>query len=196
MYDVHVSGHACQEELKILHRLVKPKYFIPVHGEQKHLRKHAELAEFLGMDRKNIFIGDIGSTVEITENSLKETAKVPAGKVFVDGLGVGDVGSIVLRDRKHLGQDGLIIIVASLDVYDGHVISGPDIVSRGFVYVRESEGLLDEVRTMALDILEDCAENNIHEWGIIKNLIKDDISKLISQRTRRSPMILPILQEV
>ena len=135
MYDVHVSGHACQEELKILHRLVKPKYFIPVHGEQKHLRKHAELAEFLGMDRKNIFIGDIGSTVEITENSLKETAKVPAGKVFVDGLGVGDVGSIVLRDRKHLGQDGLIIIVASLDVYDGHVISGPDIVSRGFVYV-------------------------------------------------------------
>ena len=178
MYDVHVSGHACQEELKILHRLVKPKYFIPVHGEQKHLRKHAELAEFLG------------------ENSLKETAKVPAGKVFVDGLGVGDVGSIVLRDRKHLGQDGLIIIVASLDVYDGHVISGPDIVSRGFVYVRESEGLLDEVRTMALDILEDCAENNIHEWGIIKNLIKDDISKLISQRTRRSPMILPILQEV
>ena len=196
MYDVHVSGHACQEELKILHRLVKPKYFIPVHGEQKHLRKHAELAEFLGMDRKNIFIGDIGSTVEITENSLKETAKVPAGKVFVDGLGVGDVGSIVLRDRKHLGQDGLIIIVASLDVYDGHVISGPDIVSRGFVYVRESEGLLDEVRSMALDILEDCAENNIHEWGIIKNLIKDDISKLISQRTRRSPMILPILQEV
>ena len=196
MYDVHVSGHACQEELKILHRLVKPKYFIPVHGEQKHLRKHAELAEFLGMDRKNIFIGDIGSTVEITENSLKDTAKVPAGKVFVDGLGVGGVGSIVLRDRKHLGQDGLIIIVASLDVYDGHVISGPDIVSRGFVYVRESEGLLDEVRTMALDILEDCAENNIHEWGIIKNLIKDDISKLISQRTRRSPMILPILQEV
>ena len=196
MYDVHVSGHACQEELKILHRLVKPKYFIPVHGEQKHLRKHAELAEFLGMDRKKIFIGAIGSTVEITENSLKETAKVPAGKVFVDGLGVGDVGSIVLRDRKHLGQDGLIIIVASLDVYDGHVISGPDIVSRGFVYVRESEGLLDEVRTMALDILEDCAENNIHEWGIIKNLIKDDISKLISQRTRRSPMILPILQEV
>ena len=196
MYDVHVSGHAWLEELKILHRLVKPKYFIPVHGEQKHLRKHAELAEFLGMDRKNIFIGDIGSTVEITENSLKETAKVPAGKVFVDGLGVGDVGSIVLRDRKHLGQDGLIIIVASLDVYDGHVISGPDIVSRGFVYVRESEGLLDEVRSMALDILEDCAENNIHEWGIIKNLIKDDISKLISQRTRRSPMILPILQEV
>lgn len=196
MYDVHVSGHACQEELKIIHRLVKPKYFIPVHGEQKHLRKHAELAEFLGMDRSKIFIGDVGSTVEINENYIKELAAVPAGKVFVDGLGVGDVGSIVLRDRKHLGQDGLIIIVASLDVYDGHVISGPDVVSRGFVYVRESEGLLDEVRKLALDILEDCAERNIHEWGVIKNRIKDEIAKLISQKTRRAPMILPILQEV
>jgi ribonuclease J len=193
---LHVSGHACQEELKIIHRLVKPKYFIPVHGEQKHLRKHAELAEFLGMDKKNIFIPDVGTTVEINEDYMKEAASVPAGKVFVDGLGVGDVGSIVLRDRKHLGQDGLIIIVASLDVYDGHVISGPDIVSRGFVYVRESEGLLDEVKKLALDILEDCAEKNIHEWGIIKNRIKDEISKLISQRTRRAPMILPILQEV
>lgn len=196
MYDVHVSGHACQEELKIIHRLTKPKYFIPVHGEQKHLRKHAELAEFLGMDKKNIFIADIGTTVEINENYMKEAAPVPAGKVFVDGLGVGDVGSIVLRDRKHLGQDGLIIIVASLDVYDGHVISGPDIVSRGFVYVRESEGLLDEVKALALEILEDCAEKNIHEWGIIKNRIKDEISKLIAQKTRRAPMILPILQEV
>ena len=119
-----------------------------------------------------------------------------SGKVFVDGLGVGDVGSIVLRDRKHLGQDGLIIIVASLDVYDGHVISGPDIVSRGFVYVRESEGLLEEVRKLSLSILENCAEGNVHEWGIIKNKIKDDVSKLIAQRTRRTPMILPILQEV
>ncbi len=196
MYDVHVSGHACQEELKIMHRLVRPKYFIPVHGEQKHLRKHVELAEQLGMSRKNIFIGDIGKTVEICNDYMKEVASVPAGKVFVDGLGVGDVGSIVLRDRKHLGQDGLIIIVASLDVYDGHVISGPDIVSRGFVYVRESEGLLDEVRQMALGILEDCAEKNIHEWGIIKNRLREDIAKLISQRTRRTPMILPILQEV
>ncbi len=189
MYDVHVSGHACQEELKIIHRLVRPKFFIPVHGEQKHLRKHADLAEFLGMERKNIFIGDVGSTVEINEDYMKEIAPVPAGKVFVDGLGVGDVGSIVLRDRKHLGQDGLIIIVASLDVYDGHVISGPDVVSRGFVYVRESEQLLEEVRKLALDILEDCADNNIHEWGIIKNRIKDEISKLIAQRTRRAPMM-------
>ncbi len=196
MYEVHVSGHACQEELKLMHRLVRPKYFIPVHGEQKHLRKHAELAEFLGMKKKNICIADIGKTVEICDDHMKITGSVPAGKVFVDGLGVGDVGSIVLRDRKHLGQDGLIIIVASLDVYDGHVISGPDIVSRGFVYVRESEGLLDEVRKLALSILEDCAEKNIQEWGVIKNRLREEISKLISQRTRRSPMILPILQEV
>ncbi len=196
MYEVHVSGHACQEELKLLHSLVKPKYFIPVHGEQKHLRKHMDLALSLGMKRSNIFIGDIGKVVELTEETMKEAPPVPAGKIFVDGLGVGDVGSIVLRDRKHLGQDGLIIIVASLDVYDGHVISGPDIVSRGFVYVRESEGLLDEVKERALNILEDCAERNIHEWGVIKNKIKDDVAKLILQRTRRSPMILPILMEV
>ena len=196
MYEVHVSGHACQEELKLLHSLVKPKYFIPVHGEQKHLRKHMELSMSLGMKRENIFIGDIGKVVELSENGMKEVAPVPAGKVFVDGLGVGDVGSIVLRDRKHLGQDGLIIIVASLDVYDGHVISGPDIVSRGFVYVRESEGLLDEVKERSLEILEDCARRNVHEWGVIKNKIKDDVAKLILQRTRRSPMILPILMEV
>ncbi|MBQ8538608.1 MAG: ribonuclease J [Ruminococcus sp.] len=196
MYEVHVSGHACQEELKLLHSLVKPKYFIPVHGEQKHLRKHMDLSLSLGMKRENIFIGDIGKVVELSQTEMKEVAPVQAGKVFVDGLGVGDVGSIVLRDRKHLGQDGLIIIVASLDVYDGHVISGPDIVSRGFVYVRESEGLLDEVKQRALDILEDCARRNIHEWGVIKNKIKDDVAKLILQRTRRSPMILPILMEV
>lgn len=196
MYEVHVSGHACQEELKILHSLVKPKYFIPVHGEQKHLRKHMDISLSLGMPRENIFIGDIGKMIELTDDYMKEIDPVPSGKVFVDGLGVGDVGSIVLRDRKHLGQDGLIIIVASLDVYDGHVVSGPDIVSRGFVYVRESEGLLDEVKQRALDILEDCAERNIHEWGVIKNKIKDDVAKLILQRTRRSPMILPILMEV
>jgi ribonuclease J len=196
MYEVHVSGHACQEELKLMHRLVRPKYFIPVHGEQKHLRKHAELAEFLGMDKQHIYLGDIGDTVEICDDYMKPVDKVPAGRVFVDGLGVGDVGSIVLRDRKHLAQDGLLIIVASLDVYDGHVISGPDIVSRGFVYVRESEDLLEEVRQLALSILEDCAEKNIHEWGDIKSRLRENISRRISQRTHRAPMILPILQEV
>ncbi len=196
MYEVHVSGHACQEELKLIYSLVKPKYFVPIHGEQKMLQKHRALAMSMGMDGKNIYIGDIGKAVEISEDGIKELDPVTAGKVFVDGLGVGDVGSIVLRDRKHLGQDGLIIIVASLDVYDGHVISGPDIVSRGFVYVRESGDLMDDIRTLALDILEDCSHRNIHEWGVIKNRVKDDVAKLIVKSTGRSPMILPILMEV
>ena len=196
MYEVHVSGHACQEELKIIHCLTKPKYFIPVHGEQKHLRKSRDLAIAMGMPKENVYIGDIGSCVELHEDYMKEAEPVQAGKVFVDGLGVGDVGSIVLRDRRHLAQDGLIIIVASLDVYDGHVISGPDIVSRGFVYVKESETLLDEIRQISLQVLEDCADRNIHEWGVIKNKIKDGVSHHISERTRRYPMILPILMEV
>jgi len=196
MYEVHVSGHACQEELKLIHSLVKPRYFIPVHGEQKHLRKHVEIAAAVGMNRKDIYVGDIGKVVELSETGMKEVETVTAGKVFVDGLGVGDVGSIVLRDRKHLGQDGLIIIVASLDVYDGHVISGPDIVSRGFVYVRESGDLMDDIRDMALEILEECSRRNIHEWGVIKNRVKDDVAKLIVKQTGRSPMILPILMEV
>ena len=196
MYEVHVSGHACQEELKIIHCLTKPKYFIPVHGEQKHLRKSRDLAVSMGMPKENVYIGDIGSCVELHEDYMKELEPVQAGKVFVDGLGVGDVGSIVLRDRRHLAQDGLIIIVASLDVYDGHVISGPDIVSRGFVYVKESESLLVEVKQIALDVLEDCADRNIHEWGVIKNKIKDAVSHHISNVTRRYPMILPILMEV
>ena len=156
MYEVHVSGHACAEEHKILTSLVKPKYFIPVHGEQKHLRKSQDIAVSLGIDKKNTFIADIGTTLELNRDYIKELPKVPAGKVFVDGFGVGDVGSIVLRDRKHLAQDGLIIIVASLDVYDGHVISGPDIVSRGFVYVRESEELMTDVKRTALSVLDDC----------------------------------------
>ncbi len=196
MYEVHVSGHACQEELKIIHSLVKPEFFIPVHGEQKHLRKHADLAQSLGMQKDHIFIGDIGNVVELKQKYIKQLPSVASGKVFVDGLGVGDVGSIVLRDRKHLGQDGLIIIVASLDIVDGYVVSGPDIVSRGFVYVRESEELLHEVRRIATDILVDFASKNVHEWNVIKNKIKDDVSKHIFNKTRRSPMILPIIMEV
>ena len=196
MYEVHVSGHACQEELKIIQCLTKPKYFIPVHGEQKHLRSHRNLAVSMGVPKENVYIGDNGKCLELHEDYMKELEPVPAGKVFVDGLGVGDVGSIVLRDRKHLGQDGLIIVVASLDVYDGHVISGPDIVSRGFVYVKESESLLDEIRHIALNVLEDCADRNIHEWGVIKNKIKDAVSSCISKSTGRYPMILPILMEV
>ena len=196
MYEVHVSGHACQEELKLVHSLVKPRYFIPVHGEQKHLQKHVGLAMSIGKDRKDIYVGDIGKVVELSESGMKEVETVTAGKIFVDGLGVGDVGSIVLRDRKHLGQDGLIIIVASLDVYDGHVISGPDIVSRGFVYVRESGDLMDDIRELSMEILDECSRRNIHEWGVIKNRVKDEVAKLIVKSTGRSPMILPILMEV
>lgn len=196
MYEVHVSGHACQEELKIMHGLTKPKYFIPVHGEQKHLIKHAQLAMDMGMPRSNIFIGDIGNVVELNKEYMKQLPSIPAGKVLVDGLGVGDVGSIVLRDRKHLGQDGLIVVVVTLDHEDGHIIAGPDIVSRGFVYVRESEPLMDNARQNVIDALEECERQGIHEWGVIKNTIKDELSKLLYDKTRRSPMILPIIMEV
>ncbi len=196
MYEVHVSGHACQEELKIIHGLTKPKYFIPVHGEQKHLIKHAQLAMEMGMPRSNIFIGDIGNVVEINKDNMKQLPSIPAGKVLVDGLGVGDVGSIVLRDRKHLGQDGLIVVVVTLDGEDGHIIAGPDIVSRGFVYVRESEPLMDNARRVVIETLEDCESQGIHEWGVIKNTVKDELSKLLYDKTRRSPMILPIIMEV
>ncbi len=196
MYEVHVSGHACQEELKIVQGLVKPKYFIPVHGEQKHLRKHADLAIAMGRDPSQVFIGDNGNVLEINEHYMKQLAPVPAGRVLVDGLGVGDVGSIVLRDRKHLGQDGLIVVVATIDSSDGHVISGPDIVSRGFVYVRESEPLMLDARSRVTNVLESCADQNIREWGVIKTRVKDELSKLLYERTRRSPMILPIIMEI
>ena len=196
MYEVHVSGHACQEELKVIHNLVRPEFFIPVHGEQKHLKKHADLAESLGMKRDNIFIGDVGNVVELKQGGMKRLGDVVSGKVFVDGLGVGDVGSIVLRDRKHLGQDGLIIIVAALDIAEGYIISGPDVISRGFVYVRESEEIIYEVRRIAMEILQEFALKNIHEWNVIKNKIKEEVSKHIFNKTRRMPMILPIIMEV
>ncbi len=196
MYEVHVSGHACREELKIIQGLTKPKYFIPVHGEQKHLIKHANLAMEMGMPRSNIFIGDIGNVVELNKDHIKQLPSVPAGKVLVDGLGVGDVGSIVLRDRKHLGQDGLIVVVVTLDHDDGHIVAGPDIVSRGFVYVRESEPLMDNARRVVIEALEECENNGVHEWGVIKNTVKDELSKLLYDKTRRSPMILPIIMEV
>lgn len=196
MYEVHVSGHACQEELKIIQGLTKPKYFIPVHGEQKHLIKHANLAMEMGMQRSNIFIGDIGTVIELNKDCMKQLPNVPAGRVLVDGLGVGDVGSIVLRDRKHLGQDGLIVVVVTLDQEDGHIVAGPDIVSRGFVYVRESEPLMDDARKSVIEALEECEEQGVHEWGVIKNTIKDTLSKILYDKTRRSPMILPIIMEI
>ena len=196
MYDVHVSGHACQEELKMMQALTKPKYFIPVHGEQKHLRKHAGLAMAMGMPRENIFIGDIGNVLELSEEHMKQLPDVPAGDVPVDGLGVGDVGSIVLRDRKHLSEDGLIVAVCSIDAQSGKVVSGPDIVSRGFVYVRESEALMDEARDLVYNTLEECAREHVRDWSGMKQRIKDELSRFLYQKTRRSPMILPIIMEV
>ena len=196
MYEVHVSGHACQEELKIIQGVTKPKFFIPVHGEQKHLQKNASLAYAMGMDHSHVYVGDIGDVVEINEAYMKKVGTVPAGRVLVDGLGVGDVGSIVLRDRKHLAEDGLIVVVCGISMDDGHVVSGPDVVSRGFVYVREAEPLIEEAKELVYNILENCAENNVHEWGTLKTRIKDDLSRMLYERTRRNPMILPVIMEV
>jgi ribonuclease J len=196
MYDVHVSGHACREEIKLLQAIVKPKYYIPVHGEQKHLRKNASIAYELGKEPKDVFIGDIGDVVEIHEDYMKRLPSVPAGRILVDGLGVGDVGSIVLRDRKHLAEDGLMIAVCTISAQDGHIISGPDVVSRGFVYVRESEPLIEEARNLVTEVLENCAENQIHDWGTLKTKIKDELSRMLYERTRRSPMVLPIIMEI
>ena len=196
MYEVHVSGHACQEELKLMQGITKPKYFIPVHGEQKHLRKNAGLAYAMGKDAAHVFIGDIGDVVELNQDYMRKLASVPAGRILVDGLGVGDVGSIVLRDRKHLAEDGLIIVVCTIASGDGHVISGPDVVSRGFVYVRESEPLIDEAKELVNSVLESCAENKVHDWGTLKTRIKDELSRMLYDRTKRNPMILPIIMEV
>ena len=196
MYDVHVSGHACQEELKIIHALTCPKFFIPVHGEQKHLYKHAALAQSMGMAKKNVLITEIGKTIELTADKMAVVGSVPAGRVLVDGLGVGDVGSIVLRDRKHLAEDGLIVVVATVDSASGEMVSGPDIVTRGFVYVREAETLIDEIREAARRALENCCRNPHCDWATMKSRVRDDLSRMLFQKTKRSPMILPIIMEV
>ena len=193
---LHVSGHACQEELKIIHALVKPKFFIPVHGEQRHLKTHAKLAQQMGMPPKNILISDIGKVIELTPNSAKINGTVPAGRVFVDGYGVGDVGSVVLRDRKHLAEDGMIVVVVSMSGEDGSVVSGPDIITRGFVYVKESEGLMDELRQVALDAILDVDTRYATDWSAIKQSIKADLSNYLYKKTKRSPMILPVIMEV
>ncbi len=196
MYDVHVSGHACQEELKLIMGLVKPRYFIPVHGEQKHLQKHAQLAESMGIDKKNIFIADNGYVAELTSKSIKKAESVPAGKIFVDGYGVGDVGSVVLRDRKHLGEDGIIVVTASLDYETGQLVAGPEVVSRGFVYVKENEELIDKARKVAEKSLENCYYSNISDINAIKGKVRDAVSHFVYEQTKRRPMILPIIMEV
>lgn len=196
MYEVHVSGHACQEELKMIMGIVKPKYFIPVHGELKHLRKHAGLALGMGIPKENILIADNGRVAEISKKALKCTSSVPAGRVFVDGYGVGDVGSVVLRDRKHLAQDGLVIVAVCIDRENGTVVSGPDVVTRGFVYVKESEELINAAREVAIDAVEAQIDGGYVDWNSIKASLRDSISHLMYERTKRSPMILPIIMEV
>lgn len=193
---LHVSGHACQEELKIVHALVKPKFFIPVHGEQRHLRIHSKLAQTMGMNPKNIHIGEIGSVFELTGKTCKEGTPVTAGKVFVDGTGVGDVGSVVLRDRKHLAQDGMIVVCVNLSSQDGSILTGPDIITRGFVYVKESEDLMEELRQVALEAIDRCQRKRTRDWSAIKSAIKNDISGYLFKTTKRNPMILPVIVEI
>jgi len=193
---IHVSGHASQEELKLMHNLVRPKFFIPVHGEFRHLVKHAKLANELGMPRENIFVAENGHVLEFTADKGAMTGKVTAGKVLVDGLGVGDVGNIVLRDRRQLSQDGILIVVVTMDKQRACVVAGPDIVSRGFVYVRESEQLMDEAREKVKQTLEKFENGNITEWSTIKTGVRDALGKFLYERTRRRPMILPIIMEV
>jgi len=194
--DVHVSGHACQEEQKLILSLARPKYFIPVHGEYRQLIAHAETAKKLGIPAQNIFITHNGRTLEINEDEAKFTTSVPSGKVLVDGLGVGDVGNIVLRDRQHLSQDGLIVIVLTMDSATGEIVSGPDVISRGFVYVRESENLMEEVKSVIKSEVYEFEQRHITDWSTIKSTLKDNLRDYIFQKTKRDPMILPIIMEI
>ena len=193
---LHVSGHACQEELKIIHGLCKPKFFIPVHGEQRHLQLHARLAKAMGMNPKNICIGEIGTVFELTGKTCKQQTSVTAGMVMVDGSGVGDVGSVVLRDRKHLAEDGMIVVCVNLSAEDGTVLTGPDIITRGFIYVKESEDLMTELESVVLEALERCRRKRIRDWNAMKTAIKNDLSGYLYKTTRRNPMILPVIMEL
>jgi ribonuclease J len=196
LMEVHVSGHAKQEELKLLHALVKPRFFMPIHGEYRHLKQHRDLAVSLGMNKDDVFVLSIGDVLELTDQTAKAVGTVPAGHVLVDGLGVGDVGNIVLRDRKHLSQDGLMIVVVSMEHETGKVAAGPDIISRGFVYVRESENLLDEAKKVVKDALVQCEADHVSDWGYIKTVIRDTLREFLWHKTKRGPMILPIIMDV
>ena len=194
--NIHVSGHACQEELKLMQTLVRPKHFIPVHGEYRHLQQHGELAIKLGLDSKNVVIPDVGDIIEVTRSGIKKNGSVISGQVFVDGLGVGDVGNIVLRDRKHLSQDGILTVVVTLSKENKTIVAGPDIISRGFVYVRESESLMDEARDIVRNTLLDCEEKNISDWATLKSNVRDELRSYLYEKTKRKPMILPIIMEI
>ena len=193
---LHVSGHACQEELKIVHALTKPRFFIPVHGEQRHLQIHGRLATQMGTPAKNVCIAELGTQIELTKKTMKTNGTVTAGKVFVDGTGVGDVGSVVLRDRKHLAQDGMIVVCVSLSNQDGGIITGPDIITRGFIYVKESEELMEELRCVAMEAIERCGRKRVRDWTAIKTAIKNDLSGYLYKTTKRNPMILPVIMEI
>ena len=194
--DAHVSGHACQEEIKLIYSLVHPKYAIPVHGEYRHLKAQAQVAESLGIPKDNIFLLSSGDVLELDEEKAQVVDRVQTGAILVDGLGVGDVGNIVLRDRQHLAEDGILIVVLTLEKYSNQVLAGPDIVSRGFVYVRESEGLMDEAKHVVEEAIEDCMNRRVTDWGRLKTAIRDSLSEFLWKRTKRSPMILPIIMEV
>lgn len=194
--DAHVSGHACQEEIKLIYSLVRPKYAIPVHGEYRHLKAQAGIAGNLGISKENIFILSSGDVLELDDKQAKVVDKVQTGAILVDGLGVGDVGNIVLRDRQHLAEDGILIVVLTLEKYSNQLLAGPDIVSRGFVYVRESEILMEEARRVVEESLDHCSDKNITDWGKIKSSIKDSLSDYLWKKTKRNPMILPIIMEV
>lgn len=196
MYDVHVSGHACQEELKLMMSITSPRYFIPVHGEQKHLVHNVELATAIGIDKKNCIIADIGNVIEISGRGIKVTENVPAGRLLVDGLGVGDVGNVVLKDRIHLADDGIIIVAVTIDSVTGEVVSGPEVLSRGFVYVKESEELMADMNEVACDILEKCYLSGARDWNSVKVKLRDGITKFIKERTGRGPIVLPIVMEM
>ncbi len=194
--DAHVSGHACQEEIKLIYSLVKPKYAVPAHGEYKHLRAQAKIAESLGIAKENIFILASGDVLELSDESARVSGKVPVGGILVDGLGVGDVGNVVLRDRQHLAEDGILIVVMAMDRYSGQIVSGPDIVSRGFVYVRESDELMDEARLVVDEAVQNCVDRGISDWGKIKTTTRDVLGEYVWKKTKRRPMILPIIMEV
>ena len=194
--DAHVSGHACQEELKLIYTLVKPKYVMPVHGEYKHLMAQKKIAQSLGIPKENVFIMKSGQVLELCEESAEVTSSVPAGGILVDGLGVGDVGNVVLRDRQHLAEDGIMVVVLALDSYNGILVSGPDIVSRGFVYVRESESLMEEAHEIVGEAINQCLDKGITDWGKLKGAIRDSLSDYVWKKTKRRPMILPIIMEV
>ena len=193
---LHVSGHACQEELKMIHALVKPKFFIPVHGEQRHLQLHGRLAVQMGIKEKNVTIAELGDVIELSGRSCKVAGAVQAGMVLVDGTGVGDVGSVVLRDRKHLAQDGMIVVCVNLSSQDGGIISGPDIITRGFIYVKESEQLMEDLREVAMEAIERCGRRRSRDWATVKSAIKNDLSGYLYKTTKRNPMILPVIMEI